>query len=247
MVNDRPTYRVLHRDESLVVIDKASGVLTVSAGKAGQRCVLDDLRRDGLAVAPVHRLDRETSGVLLLCLDKAQRPALEELFRKHEIEKDYLALVHGTPRPDRGTIDVPILDLGDSAAIDRRGRRAVSHFEVLEPLQRAALVRVRIDTGRHHQIRLHLAHAGHPVVGDRKLGRRGASDPGAKRTLLHAARLAFRHPVTGRRLVIQAPLPEDMETWRLSAGGSREAPPMPSGSPVAPARKRLPGKRRRGR
>lgn len=247
-MNERPTYRVLYRDDALVVIDKAAGVLTV-AGDGGkgrpERCVLDDLRRDGLAVAPVHRLDRDTSGVLMLCLDKAVRADLEALFRKHEIEKDYVALVHGVPRPGAGTIDVPILDLGASARVDPRGRRAVSHFAVLEPLERAALVQVRIETGRHHQIRLHLAHAGHPVVGDRKLGRRGASDPRARRTLLHAARLAFRHPVGGRRLVVEAPLPDDMQAWREAAGGAASAPSLGDPSPGASARR--PGPRRRRR
>lgn len=238
------SYRVLHRDATLVVVDKAPGVLTVSAGGRGGRCVLDDLRRDGLAVAPVHRLDRETSGALLLCLDKASRPDLEALFRQHEIDKDYVALVHGTPRPGDGTIDVPILDLGDTARVDRRGRRAVSHFAVLESLDRAALVQVRIETGRHHQIRLHMAHAGFPVVGDRKLGRRGAGDAGARRALLHAARLAFRHPVSGRRLVVEAPLPTDMDAWRRAAGGTEQLPALRPTLP-APRPARRPRSRRR--
>ncbi len=223
-----PTYRILHRDDTLLVVDKAPGVLTVGHPGTRGRCVLDDLRRDGHKVAPVHRLDRETSGVLLLCLDPARRDALETAFRRHEVEKTYFALVAGVPAPPRATIDVPILDEGAAARVDRRGQRAVSHYVVREKLPGrrggAALVEVCIDTGRHNQIRLHMAHAGHPLLGDRKYGARaaqgtglagtgrrtsGAGDAEAPRTMLHAATLALRHPVGGRMLRVEAPLPED--------------------------------------
>jgi len=204
----KPTYRVLHCDETLLVVDKASGVLTVGHPGSRERCLLDDLRRDGHKVAPVHRLDRETSGVLLLSLDPGRREALEELFRRHDVEREYLALVEGVPPAKRASIDVPILDEGKSARVDRAGKRAVTHYEVLESFGgKAALVRAVPETGRHNQIRIHLAHIGHPVLGDRKYGRRGRGGPG--RVLLHAERLGLRHPRSGAALDVHAPPPED--------------------------------------
>lgn len=205
-----PTYRILHRDETLLVVDKAAGVLTVGHPGSRERCLLDDLRRDGHKVAPVHRLDQQTSGVLLLALDPQQRPALEEAFRRHEVRKDYLALVAGVPPERRATIDLPIADEGKTARVDRAGRPAVTRYEVLEALGRAALVRARPESGRHNQIRVHFAHLGHPVLGDRKYGQRGrGATPAAPRVMLHAERLSLRHPATGRTLEVEAPLPED--------------------------------------
>ena len=244
-MNARPTYAILHRDATLLVVDKAAGVLTVAAPGSRERCLLDDLRRDALPVAPVHRLDRETSGALLLCLAPAQRAALEALFRGHEVTKEYLALVHGVPQARAATIDVPILDEGAVARVNRRGQRAVTHYAVERTFGGAAigaagpvsLLRVRLDTGRHNQIRVHLAHLGHPLLGDRKYGQRtggtraggrpgregqgparGAAarggtrpdrGPRPERCMLHAERLALRHPASGARLDVHAPLPAD--------------------------------------
>ena len=215
----KPTYRVLHCDETLLVVDKASGVLTVGHPGSRERCLLDDLRRDGHKVAPVHRLDRDTSGVLLLCLDPTHRDALEEAFKRHEVVKEYLALVRGVPPEKRATIDVPILDLGATARVDRKGRRAVTRYEVLRTLRgRAAggtvsLLRCAPESGRHNQIRVHLAHLGHPLLGDETYGRRPRDETRwrAPRCLLHAERLALKHPATGARLDVRAPLPADME------------------------------------
>ena len=208
-----PTYRVLHRDETLLVVDKAAGVLTVGHPGSRERCLLDDLRRDGHKVAPVHRLDQQTSGVLLLALDPAHRAALEEAFRRHEVRKDYVALVAGVPPERRATIDLPIADEGKTARVDRAGRPAVTRYEVLEALGRAALVRARPESGRHNQIRVHFAHLGHPLLGDRKYGQRGrGAAPTAPRVMLHAERLSLRHPATGRTLEVEAPLPEDFAT-----------------------------------
>jgi RluA family pseudouridine synthase len=215
----RPTYTVLHADATLLVVDKAPGVLVVPRPGTRERCLLDDLRRDGHKVAPVHRLDRETSGVLLLCLDPAHRAALEEAFRKHEVQKDYLALVHGVPPEKRATIDVPILDLGPTARVDRKGRPAITRYAVLRTLRgrvaggTVSLLRCEPQSGRHNQIRVHLAHLGHPLLGDETYGRRrrDATRWRAPRCLLHAERLALRHPATGARLEVRAPLPADME------------------------------------
>ena len=215
----RPSYAVLHEDATLLVVDKAPGVLVVPRPGTRERCLLDDLRRDGHKVAPVHRLDRDTSGVLLLCLDAAHRAALEDAFKRHEVVKEYLALVRGVPQEKRATIDVPILDLGATARVDRKGRRAVTRYEVLRTLRgRAAggtvsLLRCVPESGRHNQIRVHLAHLGHPLLGDATYGRRPRDEARwrAPRCLLHAERLALKHPATGSRLDVRAPLPADME------------------------------------
>jgi len=248
-----PTYHVLHRDDHLLVVSKAPGVLTVGHPGSKQRCVLDDLRRDGHKVAPVHRLDRETSGVLLLNLDRAIRADLEALFRKHEIEKTYLALVRGQLQPRKGVINVPILDVGKTARVDRRGKRAITRYQVVESFpQGASLVRLRIDTGRHNQIRVHMAHIDHPLLGDEKFGRRSRDTcealPPIKRTMLHAERLVFEHPVTGKRLDVRCDPPDDflalLDAFRDGAGprgggspgkgSARTGPGCDPGSPGAP-------------
>jgi 23S rRNA pseudouridine1911/1915/1917 synthase len=233
----RPTYRVLHQDDTLVVVDKAPGVLVVQHPGTSERCLLDDLRRDGLPVAPVHRLDKETSGVLVLCLDKAARKALETAFRKREVAKTYLALVAGVPASRSATIDVPILDTGKGAQVDPRGGRAVSRYEVLETYEgRASLVRVTMETGRHNQVRVHMAHIGHPLLGDAKFGRRrqqpgeGARRP--RRALLHAESLALDHPQSGERLRVVCPPPADLMACREAWGGGEDPVPPPRPAPA---------------
>jgi len=211
------TYEVLHDDGSVLVVSKAPGVLTVGHPGTRERCLLDDLRRDGHRVAPVHRLDRDTSGVLLLCLDPALRSRFEEAFRQRDVEKHYLALVHGTPPSRKGVVDVPILDLGASSKVDRRGRRAVTRFEVLEQFAAgASLVRLVMETGRHNQIRVHMAHLGNPLLGDEKFGRRRiagarAGSTAAPRCMLHAERLALTHPASGARLDVSCAAPADFQ------------------------------------
>ncbi len=221
-----PTYTVLHHDETLLGVDKAPGVLVVPPPGSRERCLLDDLRRDGLKVAPVHRLDRDTSGVLLLCLDPQRREELEAAFRRHEVRKEYLALVHGVPAERRATIDVPILDQGATARVSRGGRRAVTHYEVLRRLPgagagAACLLRLSLESGRHNQVRVHMAHIGHPLLGDDKYGRRPRGQAGfrAPRCLLHAERLVLRHPRSGRPLDVAAPLPADMQAALAALAG----------------------------
>lgn len=207
-------YRVVAEVDGLLVVDKAPGVLTVPHGDGGGRggagpgrpCLLDAVRGDGYTATPVHRLDRDTSGLLLLCLDPALRAPLLELFKGRAVGKDYLALVHGRPQPARATVDVPIHDEGATARVDRRGKRAVTRYEVLEDVSSsrgtASLVRCAMETGRHNQVRVHMAHLGHPLLGDDKFGRRrrGGAGPRVRRAMLHAERLALTHPATERAL-----------------------------------------------
>ena len=161
----------------------------------------------------MHRLDRDTSGLMVVARSEAAFLGLRRLVRRHEIEREYLALVRGRPRSRRGMIEAPIGR--DRRQPTRRSldttspREAVTHFELLELLQRHALLRVRLETGRTHQIRVHLAAINLPVSGDPVYG--VAGDLGLERQFLHACRLAFEHPLTGEQIEVSSPLPADLE------------------------------------
>jgi 23S rRNA pseudouridine1911/1915/1917 synthase len=162
----------------------------------------------------VHRLDRDTTGLLVFAKGEDVHAALSASLRAREIEREYATLVHGRPPSRRGTIDAPIgrdpRASGRMAIDGRAPRTAVTHFELGEALARTSRLDVRLETGRTHQIRVHLAAIGHPVVGDRQYGR-GGHELGLQRQFLHAARLAFEHPVTGERVSLSSPLPADLE------------------------------------
>jgi 23S rRNA pseudouridine1911/1915/1917 synthase len=158
----------------------------------------------GCEVFVVHRLDLETSGLLVFALTDAANRVLSERFREHDIERAYLAVLRGVVAGDAHTIDLPIA-----------GRRAVTHLDVLERFPAATLVRCRLETGRTHQIRLHAQHLGHPVMGDPRYGAplRDSRTPDPPRMALHAAVLGFRHPVSGEALRFELPWPEDLAPW----------------------------------
>ena len=219
---EEPTaeFAVAWEDEHLLVIDKPAGVVvhpgaghrsgTLVQALAGRVAGGDDPDRPGV----VHRLDRDTSGLLVLARSDAVHAALQAALRAREIERAYLALVDGRPAARRGTIDAP---LGRDRRVRTRmstdtddARDAVTHFEVEENLPRATLLRVRLETGRTHQIRVHLEAIGHPVVGDPTYAPESAERLGLGRQFLHAARLAFPHPVTGEELELESPLPDDL-------------------------------------
>jgi 23S rRNA pseudouridine1911/1915/1917 synthase len=210
--------QIVHRDERLAVIDKPAGlVVHPAAGHRGRTLVdsLGDLLGGGPDAARpgiVHRLDKDTSGLMLVARDNDAHRALSALIKDRHVERTYLALVEGRPRSRSGTIDAP---LGrDYRAPERRAvggrapREAVTHFEVVERLAGASLLRVRLETGRTHQIRVHLAAIGHPVLGDARYG--GPRRYGLARQFLHSARLGFEHPFTGKRLELESELPEDL-------------------------------------
>jgi 23S rRNA pseudouridine1911/1915/1917 synthase len=162
----------------------------------------------------VHRLDRDTSGLIVLARSEKAHAALAELVRARALERMYLALVRGRPRSRRGKIDAPIgRDRSDPTRISLETdspREAVTQFEVLELWPEHALLRVRLETGRMHQIRVHLGAIDLPVVGDRVYG---VADPGLPRQFLHAAELAFPHPVTGARLEMSSDLPDELARY----------------------------------
>jgi len=230
---------VLHEDPDVVVINKPAGlVVHPAAGHASgtlvnallHRC--PDLEGIGGEKRPgiVHRLDKDTSGVMVVAKTDQAMESLTRQFRRGEVQKEYVALVHGLPDPKVGRIETLIgrshHDRKKMSARPRSGRTAITRYRVKEVFKVAALVQVDIETGRTHQIRVHMAHIGHPVVGDRQYGRPpgrraldvdGAQDPGTAsrarsvdRQMLHSARLAFAHPHTGEKAEYRAPVPQDM-------------------------------------
>jgi 23S rRNA pseudouridine1911/1915/1917 synthase len=218
--------RIAYEDEHLLVVDKPAG-LVVHPG-AGHRTgtLVQALLNRGLAGGDperpgiVHRLDRDTSGLLVVSLSEDAYKGLRALVRKRALEREYLALVRGRPRSRSGRIEAPIgRDRRDPTRVSLdtdSPKEAVTHFEVVELLSAHALLRVKLETGRTHQIRVHLAAIGLPVSGDPVYG---TPEPGLQRQFLHAARLAFPHPLTGERVESSSPLPPDLESALQRARG----------------------------
>jgi 23S rRNA pseudouridine1911/1915/1917 synthase len=224
---------IVHEDAHLLVVDKPAGlVVHPGAGKRTGTLVnallrhVRDLSGVGGVLRPgiVHRLDRGTSGLLVVAKDDETHRALVEQFSSRRVEKEYLALVHGVPRARGGEVVAAVgrhpVHRKKMAVDTPRGREARSTWQLEEALDGASLLRVRIHTGRTHQIRVHLASIGHPVVGDPTYGGTRAPSsrrPSAREALrsltrpaLHAARLAFTHPSRGERVEFVSPLPADL-------------------------------------
>jgi 23S rRNA pseudouridine1911/1915/1917 synthase len=215
---DPPEPRIVHLDEALAVVDKPAGLVVHPApGHATGTLVhgLVGVAGGGEEERPgiVHRLDRDTSGLMVVARSAEVHRRLERFVRQRRLERGYLALVCGRPRSRRGTIEAPIgRDRHDPTrqSLDTSTPRdAVTHFEVVELLPRHALLDVRLETGRTHQIRVHLAAIDLPVAGDPVYGRPG--ELGLERQFLHAARLAFPHPMSGEPVETESPLPADLE------------------------------------
>lgn len=210
--------RIIHRDEFLAVVEKPAGLVVHPAPSHTGPTLVGQLaeilgggaepERPGI----VHRLDKDTSGLLVVARDDETHAALQQLVREREVERIYLALAGGRLASRTGTIDAPI---GRSARQRHRmavsgaaSRQARTHFTVLELLPRETYLEARLETGRTHQIRAHFAAIGHPLTGDPTYG--GAARYGLRRQFLHAHRLAFRHPRTGEQLDFSSPLPGDL-------------------------------------
>lgn len=216
-----PDPRIAYSDEHLAIVDKPAGLLVHAApGSTGPTLVdaLGDLlaggedpERPGI----VHRLDRDTSGLLVVARTPEAHAALSRMIAAHEVSREYVAMVAGCPPSRTGKIDAA---LGrDHRAPERvvvggrRPRPAVTHFEVRERLARDALLDVRLETGRTHQIRVHLEAIGHPVAGDPQYGGGTARGRyGLDRQFLHSQRLGLEHPLTGEPLVEESELPDDL-------------------------------------
>jgi 23S rRNA pseudouridine1911/1915/1917 synthase len=224
----RVELRIVHVDDALAVIDKPAGLVVHPApSHTGPTLVSelgDMLGGGGDADRPgiVHRLDKGTSGLLVVARNDAAHAALQAQVQRREVERIYLALAKGHLASRTGTIDAPI-----GRASRQRHRMAVSgaasreartHFEVLELLAAETYLEARLETGRTHQIRAHFAAIGHPLAGDETYG--GGSKYGLKRQFLHAHRLAFDHPVTGERLSFSSELPADLAAALEAARGA---------------------------
>jgi len=219
--------KVLYEDADLLVVDKPAGMVAHPAGGIVTGTLVNallwhcrTLSGIGGVLKPgiVHRLDKGTSGCIAVAKNDAAHRALAEQFARREIRKEYLAILHGVLRRDEGLVEGLIarhpVDRTRMAVRRDRGKASSTGFTVLERFAGSTFVKVRLQTGRTHQIRVHMAHLGHPVLGDAVYGKRKAQVVGdlkIERPMLHAWRLGFRHPRTGADVGLEAPLPEDME------------------------------------
>lgn len=256
--------RVVYEDDALSVIDKPAGMMVHAGAGATEAGTLVNallhryatLSSTGGELRPgiVHRLDKQTSGLIVVARNDTVHARLAEMFSRREMRKTYIALVHGHLKQDSGTVNAPIARdmLRRTRMTTRReegARSAVSHFSVerriTSPWGKFTLIRVRIETGRTHQIRVHMASLGHPVVGDTLYGaparirhEQGGQDLSLDRNFLHAAELEFAHPVTRKPLHLESPLPEELRTFldRLEAGASN-APESREANPATKKRR----------
>jgi len=197
-----PPYRIVHDEEDFVVVDKPAGLLTAPTPESDRGNLLELLKRAfRQTLFLVHRLDLDTSGLVVFARSEMANRVLSERIRVHDFDRQYLTVLQGQVSWDKRTVDHPV-----------SGKRAVSHFEVVERLAvGATLMRVRLETGRTHQIRLHGMHEGHSVLGDRKYGSASVLNP--PRLALHATKLGFAHPRTEAAMAWESPLPDDLQTW----------------------------------
>jgi 23S rRNA pseudouridine1911/1915/1917 synthase len=230
---------ILFEDEHLLVVDKPAGlVVHPAAGNldgtlvnallhhcAGRLSGIGGVARPGI----VHRIDKDTSGLLVVAKTDVAHEGLAKQFAAHSIDRRYLAVVNGVPRAGGGTIDAPLARSATNrkkiAIVEgKRGKRAVTHWKRLQVLKDAALVECRLETGRTHQVRVHMASIGHPLLGDPVYGRSGKThgkllkELGFDRQALHAAELGFTHPVTKNRLSFSSPMPPDMQELTSALG-----------------------------
>ena len=211
---------ILYEDDDIIVVNKPKGMVVHPANgnpdgtlvNAIMAICKDSLSGIGGEIRPgiVHRLDKDTSGALIIAKNDKAHINMSEQIKNHEVEKTYIALVKGIVKENEATINMPI---GRSTkdrkkmAVNKNGKNAVTHFKVLERFNNYTLLEVKIETGRTHQIRVHLTEIGYPIVGDGVYSN-GKNEWGIQGQCLHAKSLKFKHPITGKELFIEAPLPE---------------------------------------
>jgi 23S rRNA pseudouridine1911/1915/1917 synthase len=200
--DEPPPLRVVHSDDHVIVIDKPAGLVTAPTPESDRGDALDQLKKQFGEVYLVHRLDLPTSGLLVFARTREANTKLGDAFKVHAVDREYRAVAVGAVA---------------AQAIDREidKRRAVTHVEPVETFATATLLKARLETGRTHQIRIHLAGIGHPVCGDRTHG--GETEraflPRPPRLALHAMVLGFAHPATGERVRWESPLPDELASW----------------------------------
>ncbi len=225
---------ITYEDKHILVLDKPSGMVVHPAAGHAENTIVNailhhcqDLSGIGGTLRPgiVHRLDKGTSGLLVVAKSDAAHEGLAGQFKRHEVKKTYKALVWGNPRENQGVIELPLgrhpIDRKKMSTRSRRGKEAITHWRVHERFGIATMLDVDIVTGRTHQIRVHLSALGHPVVGDTVYGSAKKADnvpntsvrsklKAMKRQALHATRIGFVHPVTLQEMILTSPLPDDM-------------------------------------
>lgn len=251
---------ILHRDYNIAVVNKPSGWLSVRANNQKEKSnvvsFVGKLYKESFAV---HRLDQETSGVMMVALDEDSQYRIKELFEVHDVERRYLALVQGRPGQNSWSVESNLVpNRGDGkrgTGEGEDGKRALTHFRIVQRLRGATLVEATLETGRTHQVRIHLAEAGHPVLGDKIYGNAGSSRR-FPRVALHAAVLGFDHPSTQLKMRFDVPMADDMEKLRreltrqeftspqVQAGPDGEPIPMNT-RPARPSKKKKKSKKAR--
>jgi 23S rRNA pseudouridine1911/1915/1917 synthase len=226
---EEPAVPVRFEDDWLAIVSKPPGLVTHPTASRRSGTLVNRLLGMGMPLAPgaeplrpgiVHRLDAGTSGLLVVTKDDVTREAMVALFRRHDVERVYLALVRGDAEPDRFEVDAPLARSGARVRVHTgTGRRAATRFEVRQRFERSTLIEARPRTGRTHQIRVHLSAIGHPILGDTRYGGGGddAGRLGLSRPFLHSWKLSFVHPRTGLPVAAEDPLPPDLDSALLRA------------------------------
>lgn len=207
-----PGLKILYEDRYFVVIDKPVGLLSVplDEGETQRNCLrlLKDFYETDKIYA-VHRIDRGTSGILVFARGKQSEEKFDTLFEEHNIDREYYAIIEGRLESERGTWESKLLELPSLQVIpSEEGRIAITHFEVIRRSKKYTYLKLNLETGRKHQIRVHCQMASHPIIGDKRYG---SSENPLKRLCLHACSLGFKHPFTGKMVRFHSPLPRSFE------------------------------------
>ena len=214
---------IIYEDNDIIVVNKPKGMVVHPANgnpdgtlvNAIMAICKDSLSGIGGEIRPgiVHRLDKDTSGLLIIAKNDKAHVNMSEQIKNHEVRKTYIALVRGIVKENEATIDMPIgRSISDrkKMAVNKKGKNAVTHIKVLKRYDKYTLLEVNIETGRTHQIRVHLSHIGYPVIGD-YIYSNGKNEFGIIGQCLHAKELEFKHPITGKEMKLEAPIPEYLE------------------------------------
>jgi RluA family pseudouridine synthase len=208
---------VVYEDDQLIVLNKPAGMVVHPTKNYQNHTLANGLAyhflRQGLTIPirPLHRLDKDTSGLVVFAKNPIADDALTRQLMNGKLKRKYLAIVWGVLDKQQDTIDLPIQRLSDhptQRAVRPSGQRAVTHYRVIKRWPSATMLELSLETGRTHQIRTHLAHIGHPLIGDSLYG--GESFAGFKRQALHAAKVTFMHPLTAKQVSLSVPMPQDM-------------------------------------